>query len=50
MSFNKETNMYEGFIYKIYNDVNSKIYIGQTTTSIKERWHGHMIINLLINQ
>lgn len=42
MSFNKETNMYEGFIYKIYNDVNNKIYIGQTTVSIKERWHGHM--------
>ena len=24
MSFNKETSMYEGYIYKITNDVNDK--------------------------
>lgn len=42
MSYNHETNMYEGFIYKIYNDINDRIYIGQTKTTIKERWHGHM--------
>lgn len=42
MSYNKETGMYEGYVYKIINDVNDKIYIGQTTTTIKERWHGHM--------
>lgn len=42
MAFNKETNKYEGFIYKIVNDVNDKVYIGQTTTSVAERWHGHM--------
>lgn len=42
MSYNKETGMYEGFIYKIYNDVNDKIYIGQTIATIKDRWHGHM--------
>ena len=41
MSFNPETNMYEGYIYKIYNDVNDLVYIGQTTQTIKERWHGH---------
>lgn len=42
MSYNKDTGMYEGFIYKIYNDVNDKIYIGQTTQTLKDRWHGHM--------
>lgn len=28
-------------IYKIYNDVNSKLYIGQTTKSLEERINGH---------
>ena len=30
-----------GYIYKITNQVNSKIYIGQTTRTIKERWQEH---------
>ena len=42
MAYNKETGMYEGYIYKIYNDVNDKLYIGQTTVTIGNRWHGHM--------
>jgi len=42
MAYNQETGMYEGFIYKIWNDVNDKIYIGQTKDTIKNRWHGHM--------
>ena len=41
MSYNKETGMYEGFIYRIYNDVNDKLYYGQTTTTIKNRWKQH---------
>lgn len=41
MSYNKETGMYEGYIYKIYNDVNDKIYIGQTIRTIRERWSQH---------
>lgn len=41
MSYNNETGMYEGYIYIIKNDFNDKVYIGQTTSSIKERWHGH---------
>jgi len=28
-------------IYKITNTINSKIYIGQTTRSLKSRWKGH---------
>lgn len=42
MAYNTETSMYEGFIYKIWNEVNDKIYIGQTKATIKQRWHGHM--------
>lgn len=33
--------MIYGIIYKIANLVNSKIYIGQTTRTIKERWDDH---------
>lgn len=42
MAYNKETGMYEGFIYKIYNDVNDKVYIGQTKRTVEERWKGHI--------
>lgn len=31
----------KGIIYKITNLVNNKVYIGQTVTSLKERWQGH---------
>lgn len=41
MSYNKETGMYEGYIYKIVNDINDKVYIGQTIRTIKERWEQH---------
>ena len=36
--------MYEGFIYKIINQENGKVYIGQTRQTIKTRWsqHKHM--------
>lgn len=30
-----------GYIYKITNKVNSKVYIGQTVQSVKDRWYGH---------
>lgn len=30
-----------GYIYKIINKVNNKIYIGQTINSIEERWRSH---------
>lgn len=39
--YNKETGMYEGYIYQIYNPFNMKSYIGQTTQTIKTRLSGH---------
>ena len=30
-----------GYIYKITNCINDKVYIGQTKTSIDKRWHAH---------
>jgi group I intron endonuclease len=41
MAYNKETGMYEGYIYKIFNDVNDKVYIGQTIRTIEIRWKEH---------
>lgn len=41
MGYNKETGMYEGFIYKITNNINGKIYIGQTIRTIQRRWNEH---------
>lgn len=32
-----------GYIYKIVNTINGKIYVGQTTKSIEERWQQHKI-------
>lgn len=31
-----------GFIYIIKNTVNSKVYIGQTRTSVEQRWREHL--------
>lgn len=41
MAYNKKTGFYEGFIYIITNVTNNKVYIGQTSTSIGERWSQH---------
>lgn len=41
MAYNKETGMYEGYIYKIVNDINNKVYIGQTSREIKYRIQEH---------
>ena len=30
-----------GYIYIVINDINHKVYIGQTSTSLKQRWHEH---------
>lgn len=42
MSYNKETGMYEGYIYKIVNDVNDKVYIGQTMATTNIRFSQHI--------
>lgn len=43
MSFNKETGMYEGYIYVITNDIYpNKLYIGQTSQELITRWYSHV--------
>lgn len=41
MSFNKDTGLYEGYIYLMTNKVNGKVYVGQTTTTIEHRMGQH---------
>lgn len=43
MSFNKIDNKYHGYIYKIYNTENDKVYIGQTRRDINIRWKQHLL-------
>lgn len=31
----------KGYIYKIWNDINDKLYIGKTLSTIEERFRGH---------
>ena len=38
---NKKNRKRIGYIYKIINDVNDKVYIGQTITSLKKRFGDH---------
>lgn len=45
MSFNKETSMYEGYIYCITNIINNKKYIGQTTVNVDYRFKQHLSAN-----
>lgn len=43
MSFNRETGMYEGYIYVITNDIYpNKLYIGQTSQELITRWYSHV--------
>lgn len=42
MAYNKEENNYYGWIYKISNNQNNKVYIGQTRIGINERWLQHL--------
>lgn len=43
MSFNKDTGMYEGYIYLVTNNINGKQYIGQTNRTIQKRWRQHSL-------
>ena len=44
MAYNKNTNLYEGYIYLILNTVYpDKIYVGQTSVTPNNRWKGHML-------
>jgi len=36
-----ESGIEYGFIYRLTNTVNGKVYIGQTLYSVKRRWQGH---------
>lgn len=31
-----------GYIYKIYNDINNKVYIGQTSKTVEDRFKEHI--------
>lgn len=37
MAYNKELNIYEGFIYLIENKINKHKYVGQTLQTIKKK-------------
>lgn len=41
MSYNSKLKVYEGYIYLVTNKVNNKKYVGQTRTTILDRWYGH---------
>ena len=41
MAYNKETGMYEGYIYLLTNTINNKVYVGQTIRTISVRVWEH---------
>lgn len=40
--YNSVTEQYYGYIYKIVNDVNNRVYIGQTIQKYEYRWKEHI--------
>lgn len=49
MTYNCETEMYEGYNSKITNDIDYKIYIGQTRRAIDIRWKQHIRQSIIVN-
>lgn len=45
MSYDNINNIYKGYIYKISNDFNNKVYIGQTRRTIEKRFQEHITYN-----
>lgn len=45
MSYDNINNIYKGYIYKISNDFNDKVYIGQTRRTIEKRFQEHIVYN-----
>lgn len=43
MAYINKDNLYEGYIYKITNNINGKIYIGLTTNTIERRFQQHCL-------
>ena len=39
---NNEEPLYTGYVYMIYNDINSKVYIGETLSTIATRFKQHI--------
>lgn len=50
MAYNNETKMYEGYIYKICNTINNRMYVGQTIRKIKYRFQEHIKYSKLANR
>lgn len=42
MSYNQETHMYDGYIYKVTNLITNKMYVCQTMRDISTRWKEHI--------
>lgn len=40
--YNNITQKYEGYIYIISNDINNKVYIGQTIETVEKRYKDHI--------
>lgn len=43
---NKKLKENIGIIYKVTNDINNKVYIGQTTYTLEQRWANHVNASL----
>ena len=42
MAYNKSTGMWEGYIYVIENDINIRVYVGQTIRNVEDRFKEHI--------